>query len=371
MYSLTNTFCILQVNVFMTITSILTIEMTTGKLECPGYMLVSWTDEQLVWNTTDFRGISQLRLPAEDVWTPRFILSDGQHIERSLAPIWLYHNGTVFWMINSLFEGSCDTDMRQFPFDSHTCVFTIQPSDSDASDIEISIVSQESGQNLFTANGEWDVTASSAEVLIFTESVTGIKYAALSKSVTLSRRYLFKMIHQCLPLILICFLNPLIFLVPLKSGERITFSMTVLLTFVVFTSSLSEAIPHNSLLLSPGSVCMAMINVITTLAVITSVILCRMAHETIIPVPKILITTASKYIRYKRKIYKKRESNETIIASSEVNGEEGANLPELNDKIDNNIDWEIVANMFDSVMFYVNFIMVVLTDIIFISLSAF
>ena len=369
-YTLTFFFS-LQLDVYVEIASILTFDMTTGKVVCPGYMQLFWIDEELVWNTTEFSDISHLSLPSGDIWTPQFI-QWGAGLEISSFPALVLSNGTVFWMIGSVFEGTCKLDMRKYPIDSHSCVFYLQPETTMPSDIKLTISNSRSNAEIYEEHCEWEITKTATTLESFLEPSSGIRYFALSKTIQLSRRYLFKVIHTCIPVILLSALDVMIFLIPLKSGERITFAVTVLLTFVVFTSNSADDLPNTSLTISYYSISMAILNCTTTLAVITSVTLCRMAHETIRPVPEMLLPPARKFISIKKNTCKRKNVQETTIRpfSPDENRNEG-DIPKVplefvRDVIDadeNDITWEVVANMFDTILFYLNFLLVLITGI--------
>ena len=367
-------FCVFQIDFYMAITSILNFDITSGKLNCPGYMLVSWTDEQLVWNISQHSGITYLNLHSGDIWTPRFVQTNNQRLDDSLAPVWVYSNGTTLWMIGAVFEGLCDLNVEAYPIDSHFCSFFIQPSVSDTSGLRIRLSSNGSDQVNFTEHGEWEITKTTTEVLTLKEPVSGISYSGVSKTLKLSRRYIFIMLHTLFPIFLIGWLYLFIFIVPLKSGERITFAVTVLLTFIVLISEISDQLPHNSLKLSVVSIGMTFVSVLCTLATITSVILCRMANETIMPVPKTLIQLTRKLVAMKRSKCGGQKTRQTSVRrlSEPDDSNEGHISKEEIENISNDenieVDWETAANMLDIIMFYVNLVTVMVGDTIIISL---
>ena len=82
-------------------------------------MLVSRVDEQLVWNTSQYSGITYLNLHSDGIWTPRFVQTNNQRLDDSLAPAWVYSNGTTLWMIDSVFEGLCELNVEAYPMDSY------------------------------------------------------------------------------------------------------------------------------------------------------------------------------------------------------------------------------------------------------------
>jgi nicotinic acetylcholine receptor alpha-7 len=49
-----------------------------------------------------------------------------------------------------------------------------------------------------------------------------------------------------LPTLLFSLLNPLVFLLPVESGERVSLSMTILLSYAIFLTLVSNSIPKTS-----------------------------------------------------------------------------------------------------------------------------
>ena len=46
------------------------------KLESICHLLKWWKDPRLRWNTSDYRGVNQIILPFQDLWTPDISLFD-------------------------------------------------------------------------------------------------------------------------------------------------------------------------------------------------------------------------------------------------------------------------------------------------------
>ena len=54
------------------------------------------------------------------------------------------------------------------------------------------------------------------------------------------------MVTIIIPTLLFCLLNPLVFLLPVDSGDRISLSMTILLSYAIFLTLVSSSIPATS-----------------------------------------------------------------------------------------------------------------------------
>ena len=357
----------------MAITGIFSLDIISGKLFCPGYVVATWTDEQLKWNSSDFSGITRFSISSSDIWTPEFVQFGSTESQFTLKPAWVYENGTVIWIVGGLFEGLCNLDVLRYPLDEHVCEFRIQPKAYDRTEIEFKLFSDSDGLEFFTEHGEWEIISSVSSILKFYEPISMIEFVGLTRTLTVARRYLFVLIHTAIPLILTSILNVMVFLVPLRSGERITFSTAILLNFVFFTSNMSEDLPHNSLRISLCSIIMTITNITTTLGVIASVILCRMHHETIVPVPNSLKAFVTNFIACRIRrctnvtkvetlnvIEGKDEDNISFIETASIKNKANDIAAQ-----DITVTWSSVAESFDLIMFDMSLLFLIITCIVF------
>jgi hypothetical protein len=64
--------------------------------------------------------------------------------------------------------------------------------------------------------------------------------------IALQRKPAYYFVVIILPTLMFSLLNPLVFLLPIESGERISLSMTILLAFVFFLTLVANFIPESS-----------------------------------------------------------------------------------------------------------------------------
>lgn len=64
--------------------------------------------------------------------------------------------------------------------------------------------------------------------------------------IKIKRRPEFSILNTCIPIICLGILNACVFLIPPESGERVSFAITVLLSFAVFMTIFSSILPKNS-----------------------------------------------------------------------------------------------------------------------------
>lgn len=357
----------------MAVSGLFSLDTMSGNLFCPGYLVASWTDEQLKWNSSEFNGITRFSTTSSDIWTPEFVQFYSAETRFTLKPALVYDNGTVIWMVGGLFEGLCQLDTLHYPFDEHVCEFAIQSSTYDVTEIQLKLLSDSNGLEFFTEHGQWEISSSISSTVKYVEPVSMVEFEILIRTLTVTRRHLFVLLHTAIPLFLMTVLNTLVYLVPLRSGERISFSTAILLNLVFFTTNVSEDLPHNSFRISFCSIVMTIANIMTTLSVIASVILCRVDHETITPVPNCLKTFVSGFIACRMKWTKIKTRVETLqapdgkavdkISYSEVtnpnsNLDNGA-MPEIT------VTWSSVAESFDIILFDLNLSLLVLIWVVF------
>ena len=355
----------------MGVSSINSLDIISGKLLSPGYIVASWADEQLIWNSSDFNNLEHLTLTADDIWTPQFVQFGATDAKFDLSNVWLHDNGTVLAIMAGIFEAVCKLDVLHFPFDQHQCEFEIISAASDASEIQLKISSTNNSIEHVLEHGEWEVTGSRLFSHEFTEPISGKTFVTLFKILSISRRYQFITVHTCLPLLLLTLLNMIVFVVPLRSGERISFSTSVLLNFVFLTSNVSENLPHNSLRLPYMSILMMATNIITTFGVIISVLLCRLDYETLFPIPDCVKNIASRYIACRiHKWRRKTEDKPNTTDPDEISDTESTvpKTQERNEVAGVEVTWSVIAEMIDKIIFYINFVAVITILTVFLSL---
>ncbi len=81
-----------------------------------------WFDQRLVWNASDFNGLTTLRLPCSKIWLPDIVLynsaddyTQGYYQSKAMVE----NNGHVFWPPPAKFRSSCKIDVTFFPFDGN------------------------------------------------------------------------------------------------------------------------------------------------------------------------------------------------------------------------------------------------------------
>lgn len=206
-------------------------------------LTVSWVDEIRKWDPQMFGGLKSVHPDPLDVWRPRLFLSNSiaerDMFEDNYAPLTIYYDGSTEWLPGGILHTSCSMKMTHFPYDTQTCTLTFTTGES--SDM-LQLLSHSSKVQFghYDRNGEW--------VIEDTEVITrpvGDK-STVKFILKLNRLPSFTLLNIVIPINIISSLSSLVFIMPVESGERVSFSVTVLLSLTVYTSEISKDLPTNS-----------------------------------------------------------------------------------------------------------------------------
>ncbi|WAR24917.1 ACHA3-like protein [Mya arenaria] len=323
----------LAISVSFYMTSLLDLDELAGTMVTMGYVKLIWVDERLTWRPQDHGGVSSIFVASKRVWVPSITLGNPSlkvtDLNKDMCPVRVLYNGTIIWMPGDVFHTRCDYDIYNYPFDHQYCYLAFVAWPYLANEVMLVIQDKEIYLPFYQENGEWSLVNTS------TRNRVELSMSISEFNVHLSRRSEFFVVNVILPIVLLCFLDCLVFLIPLDSGERISYSITVLLSFAVFMTLVSDNIPKTSapmsllcyylFLLFAGSV-LVMINVAVNISLLY--------REQSKPIPGILrkvviLSRKSKIDNIEKRNTKKDETmKEVDVVGEDVNGDHAIELPE-------------------------------------------
>ncbi|XP_002742131.1 neuronal acetylcholine receptor subunit alpha-4-like [Saccoglossus kowalevskii] len=217
---------------------------THQQITLSAYIRQTWYDTYLSWNTTLYENITEIRLPADEIWHPDTVLynsANGFTDSSNEISVIVSHDGRVVWDYPALLKSNCAFDVTFVPFDQQTCrmFFGSWSYSSDQVTLSGDLAHLD---NLHT-NDEWkliDVTMATGMTVPLQghESVEGVEM-----TVVLQRCNEFYLMFMLVPFIMIAGISMLVFLLPPDSGEKLSLCITNLLTLVLYYGQLSRMIP--------------------------------------------------------------------------------------------------------------------------------
>ena len=137
---------------------------------------------------------------------------------------------------------SCSVDILLFPFDSQECKVQLMAEDFDGH-VTFKTLSDGVDLRYTETNSECEIIAISAR--IFTNQ-QGLEQ--FTNKLALKRHSKFIFLNLVVPIILLSFVNVLVFCIPVTSVERASLTFTIFLTFVVFMTMIAIMLPANDVI---------------------------------------------------------------------------------------------------------------------------
>ena len=268
------------VDIKLTLYTILSYDEKTGTLSSLIYMQLGWQDEFISSSNFPMVENDMIPLPSSLVWSPRIYLFNTatEHLvlrtgETKFQTIFLDFNGRMHHTMIGLAVTKCDANSFYYPRDEHKCEISIT-SDEAQDKIILKSAPAQNGDDTSVVfeNGNWEV--SEVYQITLDNSYTS---SILKLSFKISRTSMYPIVNLVIPLACLCMLNSFVFALPESSGERISYSLTMLLALILYLNMLADRLP------TTGPISLININIVvqfttSCFVVVLSILSLRM-HE--------------------------------------------------------------------------------------------
>ncbi|XP_060580580.1 acetylcholine receptor subunit delta-like [Ruditapes philippinarum] len=358
-----NSSTITKVNISQTIRAISSFDVVTGLMCSYSFISMSWKDELLTWNSSDYGDITQVTLPSDILWNPQLEKTfagacKDTDVEEKLPilNISLSNDGVVFVYQAKSIGAMCVIDMKMFPFDKHTCVHHFFTSKYTLNELEIQFIQQNVvDKTYYSENQEWSVDKSNVFVTDYKDTLSSLHISYATSLITVKRRPSFIMINNFAPAWLVSVLIIFAPFVP-PDCERLSFSITTYLAMIFMNVSFVSEIPRNSIEIILFSQSLLAFNIISTMGIIWSIFIVSLSK----------ISTKDRKVpgvfkKYLSKNIKKVKSEDHVNSIDEGDENEKSGEPKISDGFDSNVAGEI--GWYDMACFLdkIYFVMSVLT----------
>ena len=233
-----------SVNISLSIVSLNDIDEVLEKFAVSGFFTISWYDQSMVWKASDHGWIYQLHVSYDNVWVPEIILINPTEKVKSLGLDWnkiRYHSdGLAQWYPGDLIKATCTINVYYFPFDIQECKLVLQAYGYGTSEVKLVASRDDVDLSSMAPHSSWIIRETKAYVTeVFGSSQAVFRFR-------FERRPQYVIVNVILPILFLCFLNVMAFLLPVDSGERISYAITVLLAIAVYMTIVSDNLPKAS-----------------------------------------------------------------------------------------------------------------------------
>ncbi|XP_015907667.1 acetylcholine receptor subunit alpha-like 1 [Parasteatoda tepidariorum] len=218
-----------------------------------------WFDHKLKWDPDEYGGVQHLYVPAEQIWLPDIVLynnADGNYEVTIMTKAIIHSTGRVVWNPPAIYKSSCQIDVLYFPFDRQSCLMKFGSWTYDGYHVDLkhlheiansSQVPQGVDLSEFYLSVEWDIMAAPATRNEKYYSCCMEPYPDITFNMTLRRKPLFYTVNLIIPCVGISGLSVVVFYLPSESGEKVSLSISILLSLTFFFLVLAEIVPSTSL----------------------------------------------------------------------------------------------------------------------------
>ncbi|ESO83820.1 hypothetical protein LOTGIDRAFT_96295, partial [Lottia gigantea] len=224
--------------------SSLEIEEEKLAVEISLLLKFSWFDEFMMWNSSEFPNNKKLFIEREHIWYPRIVFmhqAKGEGIREIGEATWCVDStGRVNYTFPMFSRTLCDMDILKFPFDVQSCHVMILIQNYFMEEVEfrnVEVVKH------FPPGQKWKLVDGKVSKIIRGGED---RWSVADLVLVVERRSTFLVISIIVPLVTVSIMNPMVFLIPGSSGEKISVAVTGLLTYLVYINLVSEVLPKTS-----------------------------------------------------------------------------------------------------------------------------
>ena len=234
----------IQISMAFCLSKLRKFDELSGELGLTAYFEIRWVDETLFWDPEDYGNITDILLPHGTIWKPSFVIAnpydDFRVIYSDETLVRLQYNGSVTWKPADTFGISCTADVSKYPFDEQTCNFPIVPWNYLPRELTILPLADHVNMDRYVPHNVWEIKDTAVwKPYVEQQEVLVFKF-------NLKRNSGYYLLNLILPICVLGILNLFVFLLPPESGERVAYSITVLLSIVVFLTITSNSLPGTS-----------------------------------------------------------------------------------------------------------------------------
>lgn len=241
----------IEVEFDMVLNSINSLDMIEQILTTSVGIRMSWRDEYLTWNISVYGETKIISAPLSEIWNPDVRLinyADKSNIfENKNALVNIYSTGLVEWHNFIELKTYCFVDTTKYPFETEICKLHFSAQNLDDKEQLLKIKLQDDYFNRFQSNGEWHISSPN-NIRTYTEirNSRSKRFAGVVLEIEMERRQTYYVWKFLIPTVAIKCINMVTFLLPVKSGAKVTLSTFVVLSFTVMIQLFNQSLPSSS-----------------------------------------------------------------------------------------------------------------------------
>ena len=155
-------------------------------------------------------------------------------------------NGSVQWLTSALIKSACEVDVTLYPFDTQYCDIRYGSWTYSSQEMNITCANEKGEIGFQASNGEWNLIDIPCAANQTKYACCPNSFADITYTVVIQRKPMFYIYNLAFPCVLLCIIGILVFCLPSESGEKVSLSVTLLLSMVVFMLAIMNNVPATS-----------------------------------------------------------------------------------------------------------------------------
>ncbi|XP_063478387.1 5-hydroxytryptamine receptor 3E isoform X5 [Symphalangus syndactylus] len=209
---------------------------------------VVWDNPFISWNPEECEGITKMSMAAKNLWLPDIFIIELMDVDKTPKDLTAYvsNEGRIRYKKPMKVDSICNLDIFYFPFDQQNCTLTfssfLYTVDSMLLDVEKEVWEiTDASRNILQTHGEWELLGINKATAKLSRG--GDLYDQIVFYVAIRRRPSLYVINLLVPSGFLVTIDALSFYLPVKSGNRVPFKITLLLGYNVFLLMMSDLLP--------------------------------------------------------------------------------------------------------------------------------
>ncbi|CAG5128833.1 unnamed protein product [Candidula unifasciata] len=269
------------VTVSLSLLSVNVLDVPLQRLSVSGWLSFTWHDPRLSWDPVSFGNITDIFDTELVFWRPEIIVDNSVNnlgiLESDKLLIRATSQGNMTWEPPGIFETHCDVDVTFYPFDAQVCVVEVTSWAQTMQQIDLYASSSKIDLADYEESGEWDVLGSWTDRRLLTDGAD--THSEVTFSIKLLRKPMYYVTTILIPVMVTSILCIVVFLLPAESGEKVGYSLTILLTYTVMLTLVASYMPPTSKHTSVLSVYLTIILFIGVFTTLITVVVLHLHHR--------------------------------------------------------------------------------------------
>ncbi|GFG30449.1 hypothetical protein Cfor_03690 [Coptotermes formosanus] len=240
----------LQLSFGLTLMQIIDVDEKNQLLITNIWLKLEWNDVNLRWNSSEYGGVKDLRIPPHRIWKPDVLMynsADEGFDGTYPTNVVVRNNGSCLYVPPGIFKSTCKIDITWFPFDDQRCEMKFGSWTYDGFQLDLQLQDENGGDiSSFITNGEWDLLGVPGKRNEIYYNCCPEPYIDITFIIIIRRRTLYYFFNLIVPCVLIASMAVLGFTLPPDSGEKLSLGVTILLSLTVFLNMVAETMPATS-----------------------------------------------------------------------------------------------------------------------------